>query len=104
VGGALVVTGAILLVAGSGKVSSANTACPAHVGCPQSVADSGNTGRTFETLGIIGGVAGIVGVGAGLVWHFTESTSAPATATNRGTYVTPVVTPGFAGMSLGGSF
>ncbi|MGD0529837.1 MAG: hypothetical protein ABSE49_32175, partial [Polyangiaceae bacterium] len=59
VGGALIVTGAILLVAGSGKVSSANSACPSHVGCPSSVADSGNTGRTFETVGVVGGIAGI---------------------------------------------
>ena len=104
VGGALVVTGAVLLVAGSGKVSSANSACPSHKGCPQSVADDGNAGRLMETIGIIGGIAGIVGVGAGLVWHFTEAGPAPTTATTRGTYVSPVVTPGFAGMSLGGSF
>jgi hypothetical protein len=68
------------------------------------VASSGNTGRTLESVGIIGGIAGVVGVGAGLVWHFTEGGSAQAAATPPGTYVTPVVTPGFAGMSLGGSF
>jgi hypothetical protein len=104
VGGALVVTGAVLLVVGSGKVSSANSACPSHLGCDQSVAAVGNTGRTMETVGIIGGIAGIVGVGAGLVWHFTEGGPAQTASASRGTYVTPVVTPGFAGMSLGGSF
>ena len=104
VGGALVVTGAVLLVVGSGKVSSANSACPSHTFCPQSVADDGNAGRLMETIGIIGGIAGIVGVGAGLVWHFTEGGPAQTASTSRGTYVTPVVTPGFAGMSLGGSF
>jgi hypothetical protein len=103
-GGALVVTGAVLLVVGSGKVSSANNACPTHAQCPQSVADDGNAGRLMETIGIIGGIAGIVGVGAGLVWHFTEGGPAQTASTSRGTYVTPVVTPGFAGMSLGGSF
>jgi hypothetical protein len=103
-GGALVVAGAVMLVVGSGNVTTANNACPSHVGCPQSVANSGNTGRTLESVGIIGGIAGVVGVGAGLVWHFTEGGSAQAAATRPGTYVTPVVTPGFAGMSLGGSF
>jgi tetratricopeptide (TPR) repeat protein len=103
-GGALVVTGALLLASGSGKVSSANNACPSHLGCPQSVADMGNSGRSLEAVGIVAGIAGIVAVGAGLVWHFTESGSAPATATTRGTTLTPVVTPGFAGMSFGGSF
>jgi hypothetical protein len=104
VGGALVVTGALLLVVGSGKVSTANSTCPGHTGCAQSVADSGNAGRTMETVGIIGGVAGIVGVGAGLVWHFTEGGAAQTASTSPRPYVTPVVTPGFAGMSLGGSF
>ena len=104
VGGALVVTGGILLGVGSGKVSTANNACPSHELCPQSVADAGNTGRAMETVGIIGGIAGIVGVGAGLVWHFTEAPAAPAASASRGTYVSPVVVPGFAGMSLGGSF
>ncbi len=104
VGGALVVTGTILLVVGSGKVQSANNACPAHTGCDQSVADEGNTGRTLETVGIVGGILGIVGVGAGLVWHFTEGGAAQTASSGRGSYVTPVVTPGFAGMSLGGSF
>jgi hypothetical protein len=103
-GGALLATGAVLLVVGSGKVSSANSACPSHTGCPSSVADSGNTGRTLETVGIIGGVAGIVGIGAGLVWHFTEPPPAQTGSTSPGTYLSPVVTPGFAGMSLGGSF
>jgi hypothetical protein len=104
VGGARVVTGGILLGVGSGKVSTANNACPSHELCPQSVADAGNTGRAMETVGIIGGIAGIVGVGAGLVWHFTEAPAAPAASASRGTYVSPVVVPGFAGMSLGGSF
>src|ERR1019366_1656479 len=99
VGGALVVTGAVLLVLGSGKVSNANSTCPGHVGCAQSVADDGNAGRLMETIGIICGVAGVVGGGAGLVWHFTEGGPAQTASTSRGTYVTPVVTPGFAGMS-----
>ena len=104
VGGALVVTGGVLLGVGSGKVSSANKDGPPHEGCSQSVADTGNTGRTMETVGIIGGIAGIVGVGAGLVWHFTEPPAAQTASASRGTYVSPVVAPGFAGMSLGGSF
>jgi hypothetical protein len=105
VGGALLVTGAILLVVGSGKVSTANSACPSHVCCPASVANAGNQGRTFETVGVVGGIVGIVGVGAGLIWHFTEGGTAAASAgTTHGSYVSPVVTPGYAGMSLGGSF
>jgi hypothetical protein len=58
----------------------------------------------METVGIIGGVAGIVGVGAGLVWHFTEGGTAQTASTTPGSYVSPVVTPGFAGMSFGGTF
>ena len=47
------------------------------------MADDGNAGRLMETIGIIGGIAGIVGVGAGLVWHFTEAPAAPAAAGRR---------------------
>jgi hypothetical protein len=44
------------------------------------------------------GVAAVVG---GLVWHFAERTTPEAGTATR---VTPVVTPGYAGVSLGGAF
>ena len=104
VGGAALVAGVVMLAVGSGDVSNANTTCPSHSGCAQTVADQGNTGRLLETVGIIAGIAGIVGIGGGLVWHFTEPPPAQVASTRRDTYVRPVVAPGFAGMSLGGSF
>jgi hypothetical protein len=105
VGLAAVIAGGVMLGVGSGDVSSANTACPSHQNCAQDIANKGNTGRGLETAGVITGAVGVVAVGAGLIWHFTEPTtprtgSAPA----PGTQMTPVVAPGYAGLSLGGSF
>lgn len=48
---------------------------------------------------ILGGGAALVA--GGLLWHFLEPTGPKAAARTR---VTPTVTPGFAGMSVGGAF
>jgi hypothetical protein len=48
---------------------------------------------------------GIVAVASGLAWHFTEPSGAGGSAkATPGTQLAPVVAPGFAGLSLGGSF
>ena len=106
IGGAALVTGGVLLLVGSGDVSTANNTCPTHSNCAPSVADQGNQGRTLETVGVVAGIVGIAGVAGGLIWHFTEPQPSGQTATRPGSYVgvTPVVTPGFAGMSFGGTF
>ncbi|HEY6458799.1 MAG TPA: hypothetical protein VIY73_01575, partial [Polyangiaceae bacterium] len=97
-GGVLVVAGGVMLGVGSGDVSSADKTCPSHVNCDPSVASKGNTGRTLETAGVVVGGVGIAAVVGGLVWHFTEHPQASGTA------LAPVVAPGYAGLSLGGSF
>jgi hypothetical protein len=105
VGGAAVVAGGVMLAVGAGDVSSANSKCPSRSGCDASVASQGNTGRTLETVGVIAGAVGIAAVAGGLAWHFTEPSGAGASAkATPGTQLAPVVAPGFAGLSLGGSF
>jgi hypothetical protein len=100
-GGVALVTGAILFGVGVSDVSSAEGACPTHKGCSSATADQGNTGRTLETVGVIAGAVGIAGIAGGIVWHAIE----PAQPVDRGpARVTPVVAPGFAGLSVGGSF
>jgi hypothetical protein len=97
VGGAAAITGVILYVVGAGDISSAESACNGgRIGCPGAVADKGNTGRSLETVGAVVGVAGVVTLGAGLVWLFTAK-SAPASG---GAFVSPVVAPGYAGITL----
>jgi hypothetical protein len=103
-GGALLVTGAVLLAVGSGDVSSADKSCSTHMQCATSVADQGNRGRGLETVGVVVGIAGIAGVAAGLTWHFVDAKSHAGSSASRGTKLTPVVTPTFAGLALGGSF
>jgi tetratricopeptide (TPR) repeat protein len=103
VGGAAVLTGVVLYIVGSGKVSNAEAACGAnHDKCPANspaIAD-GNSGRTLETVGVIAGAVGIAAVAGGLVWHFMEPTSASGPAAG----LAPVVTPGYAGIALDGRF
>jgi hypothetical protein len=98
VGGAALVAGVVLYAVGNGDVTTASNACPSRLNCPQSVADQGNNGRTLETVGVVVGAVGVAGVAGGLIWHFMEPTSASTTA------VSPVVAPGYAGLSLGGKF
>jgi len=103
VGGAALVTGVVLYVIGSGDVTSAQNACPNRTGCAQSIADQGNNGRTLETVGGIVGGVGVAAAVGGLLWHFLEPTTSSSSSTG-GAGVTPVVTPGYAGVSLGGRF
>jgi len=109
-GGAVVaVAGVIMLSVGSGDVSAAETACQGanHVCTNASDAQKGNDGRTLETVGVIGLVVGGAAAAGGLIWHFTEPTSKPASAA---LHVTPVFSPAsagkgdFTGLSVSGAF
>ena len=107
-GGAAVITGGILLAIGSGKVSTADSACnpmpPGSRMCSNSDAvTSGNSGRSLETVGVIVGAVGLAAVAGGLVWHFMEPTR-PKQEAGPSAHVTPAVGPGYAGLSLGGAF
>jgi tetratricopeptide (TPR) repeat protein len=103
-GGALLVTGAVLLGIGSGDVSSADKACPGRTNCPNAVAAQGNRGRGLDAAGVVVGIAGVAGVAGGLVWHFVDSKSRTGASASRASHLVPVVAPGFAGAVLGGSF
>ena len=101
VGGAAVLTGVVLYIVGAGKVSNDESICGStHLQCPPgspAIAD-GNSGRSLETVGGIVGGVGVAAVAGGLIWHFLEPSSSSSAA------VAPVVTPGYAGISLGGRF
>jgi hypothetical protein len=102
VGGAATVAGVVILAVGVSDVSSADSACKTRMRCDPAVADKGNNGRALEPVGYAVGGVGLAAVAAGLVWYFTETPSgAPTAGFLR---VTPLVAPGYAGMSLGGAF
>jgi hypothetical protein len=106
-GGAMVVTGGVLFLVGSGKVSSAESSCPNHK-CPdgpsaQSNADKGNSGRSLETVGVIVGGVGLGAVAGGLLWHFLEPTGGDTSTVGK-PIVAPQVGPGYAGVGVGGRF
>ena len=105
-GGVALAAGAALLAVGLSDVSDAEKVCPNHNACDNADARSkGNSGRSLETIGVIVGGVGVAAVAAGLVWHFVEPTDAarPASASSTAR-VSPDVRPGYAGLSVVGSF
>jgi hypothetical protein len=102
VGGAAMVAGGSLLVAGLADISSAESNCPGggRTGCPTSAVTKGNDGRMLVGVGYGVGGAGLAVVGAGLLWHFLE---VGGSAQSNGARATPVVGPGFAGIAVTGA-
>jgi hypothetical protein len=108
-GGGLVVAiiGAGVYASGSNKVSEFEDKCPNRK-CPpgqEAAIQEGNDARAQQNLGgaLIG--VGAVGVAGGLIWYFASGhkSTAQSSPTLRAN-VTPVVTPGFGGLSLSGRF
>ena len=101
IGGALAIGGAVMLGVGASNISSATKACNGgRTDCPPDVASKGNSGRTLETVGVAVLVPGAVALGAGVIWLIVQKVAAaPAT----GTYVSPVLAPGYAGLTVGAS-
>jgi hypothetical protein len=103
-GWAAPVAGIVAIAIGAGKVSNAEKVCGTqHNGCPAGspAIDDGNSGRSLELVGGIVTGVGLAAVAGGLVWHFLEK---PSRAPAAGVHVQPVVSPGYAGVSLGGGF
>ena len=100
-GGAALVTGGVLLGIGLSDVSDALAKCGSRVCSNPAAKDEGNQGRTFELVGPIVGGVGLAAVVAGLIWHFSEGSSAPR---ESHTSIRPVVGPGYAGAAAGGVF
>jgi hypothetical protein len=117
IGGAAIVTGVVLLIIGENDISTAASECghTATSNCPNDhtttnslSTDAANKQSTGNTLAAVGGVVGGVGVLAvagGLIWHFAEPTGPDTSATKSGKFeVHPDARPGYAGLSLGGTF
>jgi tetratricopeptide (TPR) repeat protein len=110
-GGAGIVTGAILLVvapkvppnceASSGSCKRTLNETDDQLGKDRNQAGS-SVGET--TGGLVAIIAGAGVVGAGLLWHFLEPTGPVEKTGKIKPTLVPAVAPGYAGMSLGGSF
>jgi hypothetical protein len=101
IGGAAVVAGVVVYAIGAGDVSSAEASCPNHQCAPGDTASvsKGNDGRTLETAGAVVAGVGAAAVAAGLAWHFLQPERHAPSA-----FATPVVAPGYAGISLSSRF
>lgn len=106
VGGAAIITGVILLIAApklpdgcAENPSDGIGKCP-----PDKSLSTAELATNLPRAGIITMLAGTAVVGGGLLWHFLEPTG-PVTASGViKPRLTPAVAPGYAGMSLGGTF
>jgi hypothetical protein len=119
----LTVVGAIVLSGGLSKIKDAEDVCPNRQ-CPkynpltekakydqvEAARDLGNTGRGQANLGGVLLGVGVVGAIGGTVWYLTSSGKGKTAASTNGaplagrTTLTPALSPGFAGVSLGGRF
>jgi len=106
-GGAIAIVGAVLLATGLKNENDAADKCPSRKNCTQDVTDQGNTARTQEQIG--GTLLGVGGaaIAGGLIWYFASgpsSGSAQSPSHGRAAGLAPSIAPGFAGVSLAGSF
>ncbi|MCL2722868.1 MAG: tetratricopeptide repeat protein [Polyangiaceae bacterium] len=111
VGGAAVITGAVILVTKPSMPSnceSGSGTCVKGVGESdadlQADRDRAGKSRTQGTTGIVLMGAGAAVAVGGLIWHFLEPTGSIESRSAKKPTVTPTVGPGFAGLSLGGAF
>ena len=95
---ALLGSGVTFLVR-QGKQSELDDRCPSHQGCPESLRDTVDTGKTMSTLTSILLPVGVAGLGAGLALVLTSGSSEPRKA-GRSMRVSVAPT----GLAVGGSF
>jgi hypothetical protein len=111
VGGVLAIVGILQVTSGASKVSDAEAKCPVRNQChdPDAI-NTGNDGRKQETTGGILLGVGIAAAAGGVIWYFA---SAPPTGSGQAhsgldlgkrASLAPAVLPGFAGVSLAGTF
>jgi hypothetical protein len=107
VGGGLILVGGVIYAAGAKKVSDFEAQCPNRK-CPvgqENLIQDGNDARNQQNLGGIVAGVGLAGVIGGLVWFFAQpkEPAAQSSLIHR-TSMTPVLGPGFTGLSLDGRF
>jgi len=112
VGGAVLVTGVVLLATASypdGCDGSTNK-CVVSASTPNAQAvlaqklSDADSARTRKGVGGLMTGVGIAGVGAGLAWYFLAKAHEKPTTTARSFELAPAVTPTYAGLSAVGRF
>ena len=108
-GGASIVTGAIFLVVAPAVPANCDTkkgSCTSTGPTDDIAKDQKQAGTAVgeTTGGLIAIIAGAGVLGAGLLWHFLEPTGPVEKTGKIKPQLVPAVAPGYAGMSLGGTF
>jgi hypothetical protein len=93
VGGAVMLAGAAVAIAGGLQIQSASSACPTRMGCAGDVVSRGNSGRTMVPVGAaLAGGGALIFIG-GLTWGLVS----------LHVRATPVIAAGYAGFALSGT-
>jgi hypothetical protein len=103
-GGGVVVAaiGLVVYLGATGDYDDAEKKCPSKTGCPEEVKNAGNDARNRQRIGAAVGFIGLGAAAAGVVWYVVSKPE-PAATTGR-PRLSPELAPGFAGLSLSGSF
>jgi hypothetical protein len=112
VGAAAAITGGIIYLVESSAANAAKnkcvgeniSACTPKPGVTETAKEIGNDYTPANNLVPVGSILFFAGLGVaagGLLWHFLEPTGPAA---EKKAALTPTVGPGYAGLSLGGSF
>jgi hypothetical protein len=80
-GGAVAITGAVLMIVARGKLGDLDQSCPSHANCPANLESDYDSAKTLNALGIGLGAVGLVAAGVGVsMLVFRSSTTSSASA------------------------
>lgn len=106
-GGAIAIIGGILYMGATSDYNEADDACPDHDVCPDEITEQGNSAVRRQRVSAAVGIGGLAIAAGGLIWYFLAPAEGGTTAKappRRRTAVAPALEPGYAGVSVSGSF
>jgi tetratricopeptide (TPR) repeat protein len=108
VGGVVAIVGGVLYLDATSDYNDAKDECGGTKGCSKAVEEKGDDAVSRQNLSTVIGLGGLAIAAAGLVWYLVSptdgATESAAPRERKRPDVSPVIGPGFAGLSLGGSF
>lgn len=103
IGGAGLAVGTVTGLMALGLAGKVRDNCPDHTCSSREDMDRAETGKTMTVVSTVGFGVGVVGVGLA-TYLFLRGDRTTKSSARRGTDVSPMVSPGTAGLSLHGTF
>ncbi|MEZ4219723.1 MAG: hypothetical protein R3B13_02260 [Polyangiaceae bacterium] len=109
-GGVVAIVGTVLYLGAKSDEQAAEDKCPGRQNCPQAIQEEGNDAvKRADTAGVIT-IAGLAVAAGGVAWYFLSDPEPASKAQRVRPYriaaprVSPAWAPGYAGLSVQGSF